>query len=495
MKFENVQINEEKSINENKNKVNSDFWRQRYHIQPEVGLINDPNGFVQVGDTYHMFYQWNPLKPDHSSKYWGHVTSLDLLHWDKCETALRPDTVYTKNGVYSGSAIYDNEKLYLIYTGNVKDKNNIRLSYQCVAISDSSREYQKFDRIEPVVINQPDGYTRHIRDPKIWKHNDKYYFVIGMQNNKFQGKVGLYKSPDILNWEFLGEISGAHTGKFEDFGYMWECPDYFQLKDEITGEIKDILMFSPQGLEAEGDLYNNIYQTGYIIGKLDYENYKFIQETDFIEIDRGHDFYAPQSTLDNKNRRLLFGWMGIPEEDMHPTVENYWIHCLTLPRVLTLRNNKIYSNPINEMKSIRLEDNAKNISYNGKIDSDNPFESQGTRYELQVEFTNIDLTKDFGIKLRISNESETVLKYDVNEKKIILNRSKNAQIYKSDRKMSYNILSNSLKLQIFVDSSSVEIFIDNGKEVFSSRIYPDKYANGIEVFGDAQIKLEKWEWK
>ena len=486
MDFTKVKENEEKSILEKKEIVEKDFWRQKYHIQGIVGLINDPNGFSQFNGKYHMFYQWNPLGTNHKNKTWAHSVSSDLLHWERMKTALRPDTWYSKDGVYSGSAIVDDEKLYLFYTGNVKDSEGNRESYQCLAVSSDG---ENFERWEPSIVNQPDGYTRHIRDPKIWKKDGKFYAVIGIQSENLEGKAVLYSSENIKDWKFEGEIAGANHGKIKDFGFMWECPDYFQLKDEKTGEIRDLLVFSPQGLEPEGDLYNNKYQTGYLFGKLDYEKTEFEILSDFVEIDRGHDFYAPQSMEDDKGRRLIVGWMGIPEEEDFPTVKNEWLHCLTLPRELKVIDGKLYQLPINEMESIRGEkiEFSKKVAGEVKVGT-------GTTYELKAKFTNIN--SDCGLKLRTGKNSETVLKFDYNDKKFVLDRIKGEQPDKRLRKVYLGDISE-LELTVFVDNSSVEVFINGGQEVFSSRIFPEKDADGISVFADkdVNVKIEKWEWK
>ena len=486
MDFTKVKEYEEKSILEKKEIVEKDFWRQKYHIQGIVGLINDPNGFSQFNGKYHMFYQWNPLGTNHKNKTWAHSVSSDLLHWERMKTALRPDTWYSKDGVYSGSAIVDDDKLYLFYTGNVKDSQGNRESYQCLAVSSDG---ENFERWEPSIVNQPDGYTRHIRDPKIWKKDGKFYAVIGIQSENLEGKAVLYSSENIKDWKFEGEIAGANHGKIKDFGFMWECPDYFQLKDEKTGEIKDLLVFSPQGLEPEGDLYNNKYQTGYLFGKLDYEKTEFEILSDFVEIDRGHDFYAPQSMEDDKGRRIIVGWMGIPEEEDFPTVKNEWIHCLTLPRELKVIDGKLYQLPIKEMESIRGE----KIEFSGKMTGEVKV-GTGVTYELKAKFT--DFNSDFGLKLRTGKNSETVLKFDYNDKKFVLDRTKGEQPDKRLRKVYLGNISE-LELTVFVDSSSVEVFINGGQEVFSSRIFPEKDANGIIVFADKDVNVEiqKWEWK
>ena len=486
MDFTKVKEYEEKSILEKKEIVEKDFWRQKYHIQGIVGLINDPNGFSQFNGKYHMFYQWNPLGTNHKNKTWAHSVSSDLLHWERMKTALRPDTWYSKDGVYSGSAIVDDDKLYLFYTGNVKDSEGNRESYQCLAVSSDG---ENFERWEPSIVNQPDGYTRHIRDPKIWKKDGKFYAVIGIQSKNLEGKAVLYSSENIKDWKFEGEIAGANHGKIKDFGFMWECPDYFQLKDEKTGEIKDLLVFSPQGLEPEGDLYNNKYQTGYLFGKLDYEKTEFEILSDFVEIDRGHDFYAPQSMEDDKGRRIIVGWMGIPEEEDFPTVKNEWIHCLTLPRELKVIDGKLYQLPIKEMESIRGE----KIEFSGKMTGEVKV-GTGVTYELKAKFT--DFNSDFGLKLRTGKNSETVLKFDYNDKKFVLDRTKGEQPDKRLRKVYLGDISE-LELTVFVDNSSVEVFINGGAEVFSSRIFPKKDADGIIVFADkdVNVEIEKWEWK
>ena len=486
MEFTKVKENEEKSVLEKKEIVEKDFWRQKYHIQGIVGLINDPNGFSQFKGKYHMFYQWNPLGTNHKNKTWAHSVSDDLLHWERLKTALRPDTWYSKDGVYSGSAIADDKKLYLFYTGNVKDADGNRESYQCLAVSSDG---ENFERWEPSIVNQPDGYTRHIRDPKIWKKDGKFYAVIGIQSEDLEGKAVLYSSENIKDWKFEGEIAGANHGKIKDFGFMWECPDYFQLKDEKTGEIKDLLVFSPQGLEPEGDLYNNKYQTGYLFGKLDYEKPEFEISSNFVEIDRGHDFYAPQSMEDDKGRRIIVGWMGVPEEEDFPTVKNEWIHCLTLPRELKVIDGKLYQLPIKEMESIRGE----KIGFNEKVTGEVKV-GTGTTYELKARFN--DINSDFGLKLRTGKNSEIVLKFDYNDKKFVLDRTKGEQPDKRLRKVYLGNISK-LELTVFVDNSSVEVFINGGQEVFSSRIFPEKDADGISVFADknVNVEIEKWEWR
>ncbi len=68
----------------------ADPWRPNWHLAPPVGLLNDPNGFIQHRGRYHLFYQWNPLACAHGAKFWGHWSSTDLLHWRHEPVALVP---------------------------------------------------------------------------------------------------------------------------------------------------------------------------------------------------------------------------------------------------------------------------------------------------------------------------------------------------------------------------------------------------------------------
>ncbi len=60
-----------------------------------------------------------------------------------------------------------------------------------------------------------------------------------------------------------------------------------------------------------------------------------------------------------KERRILIGWMGIPDADYtNPTEEAGWQHALTIPRKLSVRDGKLIQEPIEELKHVRSNDKA-----------------------------------------------------------------------------------------------------------------------------------------
>lgn len=162
-------------------------YKLAYHIEPATGLLNDPNGLIKFKDTFYFFHQWNRFSTDHSYKEWGLFTSNDMVHWSNHGSAIIPDRDIDMNGVYSGSAVEHDEKMYLYYTGNVK-KDMKRKSYQCISISEDGRTFIK----QANAIETPDEYTENFRDPKVWKGTKNWWMIVGAQTKELKGAVALF---------------------------------------------------------------------------------------------------------------------------------------------------------------------------------------------------------------------------------------------------------------------------------------------------------------
>lgn len=458
--------------------ANSQF-RQNYHIQPKTGLLNDPNGFSYFNGAYHLFYQWFPMGPVHGVKCWGHLTSVDLITWEDQGIALAPDSPYDSHGVYSGSGQVVGEQLYLMYTGNVRGADWQRTPHQIMAIMDKDGNIQK--QLPPVIEGQVTGYTDHFRDPKMWQVADDYYAVIGAQRENQTGTSVLYHSTDALNWSLVGEIQT----QLPEFGYMWECPDYF----ELSGQ--GILLFSPQGLTAQGIKYNNLYQTGYLVGEpLDLETAVFSHGA-FQELDAGFDFYATQTTLAPDGRRLMFAWMGLPEI-AYPSDRDNWAHCLTLPRELTLsKENRLLQKPARELTALRQK--AEPLRTSGTTNQ--KLDWQGTSYELVVKLQST--AGKFGLILRGNGEQGTYLYVDRTTNQLVLDRSNSGEpfgeAYGTIRRVDYN--RDQIQFQIFVDQSSIEIFVNEGETTFTTRIFTAENQQELYLISEEGLThLEGTKW-
>lgn len=438
-----------------------DPHRPAWHLAPSVGLLNDPNGFIQHNGVYHLFYQWNPLGCDHRNKCWGHWQSTDLLRWAHQPIALAPGACYDSHGCYSGSAVVAEDKITLIYTGNVKFPDGSRTAYQCLAQESDRGEYRKLGPVLPL----PAGYSGHVRDPKVWRHQNAWYMVLGARDLQDRGKVLLLRSADLRGWQPLGEIAGSGLNGLGEFGYMWECPDLFSLDDA------DVLICCPQGLTPQPERYLNRYQAGYLIGKLDYRQAAF-RHGEFRELDAGFEFYAPQTTLAEDGRRLLFGWMGVPEQDeeAHPTRRYGWIHTMTCPRELSLRHGRLQQRPARELQQLRGE----RTCWQGRAD-DAPACALGAA-ELQLAPQG-PFNAAFGDAMTLNWDGE----------RLRLTRASLADGQPEHRYWRGPVT----HLQLLFDRSSVEIFINRGEAVMSARYFP---ANEPQLWlsGNAPLALEYW---
>ncbi|WP_413379878.1 glycoside hydrolase family 32 protein [Alkalihalobacillus sp. 1P02AB] len=461
-------------------------WRLHYHVMPQANWMNDPNGFCLFNGEYHLFYQHHPFTPEWGPMYWGHVKSKDLVYWEHQPIALAPSEDYDVDGCFSGSAIEVDGKLYLMYTGNRWTGENQEVDLkqvQCLAVSEDGLHFTKLEQ-NPVISEAPAGdiHPFHFRDPKVWKEAEHYYCVLGSQTRERVGQVLLYRSVDLISWEFVNIMAKGEG----NMGYMWECPDVFTLGD------KNCMVMSPQGVVPEGEKYLNLHQAAFLLGDLDLEKGTLAyQEMELL--DYGFDFYAPQTTVDKQGRRVLVAWMTMWESEM-PEQEFNWAGAMSLPRVLNLQNGQLIQQPLPELESLRYD----HVQYaNEPLQNNTSFKGvSGNCLELKVVFDAKEATT-FGLKVHLDKElgEETVFTYLVDEQAFCLNREKSGSGPGGIRKVPLALRDGKLELQLFLDKSSVEVFLQNGEKVMTARIYPNKNSKAIEFFSDEVIELvelNKW---
>ena len=465
-------------------KVKSCPHRLTYHAMAPYSWINDPNGFVQFRGEYHLFFQFNPEKPVWGRIHWGHYRSKDMIRWEYLPIALSPEDAYDKDGCFSGTAIEKDDRLHLCYTGHVVEEGNITQT-QCLATSKDGIIFEKYSE-NPVLDSPPEGSNpSDFRDPMVWREGDQYYMVVGSCNpQKDSGQILLYRSKDLLHWEYMSTTCDQQGS----LGYMWECPCIVRLGG------RDILIFSPQGIESQGELYQNNYQSGYVVGDMDRESGVY-QYGDFCELDRGFDFYAPQTTMDDKGRCIMIGWMEMWETEM-PTQKNLWAGAMTLPRELALVNGKIKCYPIKEIEDYRVDPKEiTDLDVRGKLRLD---DWSGDTYELYMEIRPKDVKGDVCIALRASEDEAqcTRLIYDESLNRLTLDRRASGIGPKGQRHITLDEKPGVLTLRIFVDRSSVEVFVGDGDYVMTARVYPDPESVFVDIYGEARIKtMRQWEIK
>ncbi|MDO4616606.1 MAG: sucrose-6-phosphate hydrolase [Lachnospiraceae bacterium] len=454
--------------------VRTSDYRQQFHIQSITGLINDPNGFVRHNESWHLFYQWCPWGAVHGLKYWYHVVSKDLVNWKNLGICLMPDREYDNKGVYSGSAMPIGEDLYLYYTGNHRDEDWTRHAYTCLARLKKDGWLEKY----PLpLFGENKNYTEHQRDPKITyiKELDTYYIMIGAQTKKHYGCALVYSSKDLLHgWNFVGELK---VPGFEKFGDMWECPCI-----ERIGE-QDVLIFCPQHLLLPGRGQSDNHN-GYILGTMDWENLTFTPDGSFHVLDFGFDSYAAAcaNNVNRDNHAVLIAWMGLPDVT-YPTDEENWSGCLTLPRELSVRDRRLIQRPISGLKELREKEIELSDYQSGTV-IDLP-----RVCEMELYFRPGDVS----LQLFADKNGNGGLSITYSEllKEIMIDRGGMKTTFNEAHGLTRTrTLPNGLKhLRIFIDRSSVEIFVNDGDAVFTSRIFPADGEAFTKVTGDVYVRM------
>ena len=439
-------------------------FRQKLHLMPPAGWLNDPNGLCQFKGIYHAFFQYSPFNAEGGVKMWGHYTSHDMIQWKYQGVMLYPDQPFDCSGVYSGCAFIENGKMYLYYTGNAKLEDSDNYDYinsgrESNTVLVTSTDGAHFGRKRLLMKNSdyPADLTLHVRDPKVWKEDGTYYMLQGARTKEDVGQAVIFRSEDRIHWTLYSRVETK-----KKFGYMWECPDYF----EVDG-VK-ILSASVQGLEGDEWKDRNVYQSGYftvegdILGEYSLSDYRLW--------DYGFDYYAPQSFDTEDGRRIQIGWMGRPDckEYTNRTVEDGWQHCFTFPREVFVKDGIVRQRPIRELeeRKILLEE-TKNILKTKKC----------TVYEAVVSNISDD---QFHAVLAEGLTAE----YENNRFKIEFKNDK----VSCGRKYRFAGMDHVTEVRILSDESSVEIFVNDGEYVFSTRYYPEEPGICIEAEG-AEIRL------
>ncbi|MDO4615487.1 MAG: sucrose-6-phosphate hydrolase [Lachnospiraceae bacterium] len=450
------------------------IYRQTFHEQPVTGLLNDPNGFIYHDGTWHLFYQWCPWGAVHGLKYWYHTISKDLVTWENKGVCIRPDKEYDNKGAYSGSAYPGSDSLYLYYTGNHRDEDWTRKPNTClVKLKDDGR----IEKLEAPLFGMNPNYTEHQRDPKLIHRKDagKYNIVIGAESPDHKGRVLIYESEHRLSgWEFRGELK---VEGYESFGNMWECPSIERIGNQ------DVLLFCPQNLSVPGR-GGSIHHNGYLLGEMDWETLEFHHDGSFHVLDFGFDSYAAEcaANIEDPNKAILVAWMGLPDASYPVTDEENWSGCLTLPRELTVRNRRLIQRPLEALKALREKE-------------ENPAEGRLPE-ACEMELTGAgDAALTLKLFTQEKGEGGVVISYDPEKREISVDRSGMKNRFNTEHgECRTRPLESGLRhLRIFIDHSSLEIFVNDGDAVFTSRAFPEKDEHGFVLEGGADVKL--WSLK
>ncbi|MFA5864089.1 MAG: glycoside hydrolase family 32 protein [Phycisphaerae bacterium] len=454
------------------------FQKPTYHFVP---LPHFPDGthfqdvmpFYARG-VYHSFYQCRSVYGTDLRSTNCLATSRDLVHWVDQGIVLSPDPEGPdSNGCWTGCVVENAGTFYFFYTGVAGPKY---INTQCLATSRDLLHWDKFPQ-NPIIGIPPEGVgLSSFRDPCVWKENDEWCMAVGASLREV-GCVLLYRSRDLIRWEYCHVL---WTGTPEKPGAMCECPDLFPLEDRYV-------------LLTLGVTFKRTwYMTGW------YRRQRYEQDI-WGCADYG-DFFAAKTLVDDKGRRICWGWIPETYGTSYMGFETTGVQ--SLPRLLSLRTDgSLGMEPVSEVQALRdrvFSVKPLRIPEKGCLSVP---EIQGDCLEIEAEIAAGD-AEECGLLIRCTPDyvEQTRIVYNRKKKSLGLDRSRSsldplARCDLLEGKLSLEEGEN-LKLRIFMDRSVVEIFA-NGRACITGRIYPSRQdSQGLGLFaesgGAAVTLLRAW---
>lgn len=450
--------------------------RPAFHFAPARNWMNDPNGLVHHDGEWHLFFQYNPGGIDWGNMSWGHAVSRDLGQWQELPVALQATET---EHVFSGSVVVDHRNTSGLGAEGVAPMVAVYTSVdpatgrQTQALAYSLNRGRTWERYagNPVL----DIGSADFRDPKVFWHDEtgRWVMVIVLAVDR---RVRLYASPDLVQWEHLSDIGplGSVVG-------LWECPDLFPLAvDGDPSRTRWVLLVSVQeGAIAGGS------GTQYVVGHFD--GTVFTPEGDARWFDHGSDNYAAVSFSGRPDHdRVLVGWMSNWDyAGVTPAVGFRGL--MTVPRRVRLETVAGSVRLVQEPVLPGLGGSPyvdRDVVVDGDLEL--PVSVRQGRVRLSVE---PGTARRLGLRVRVGAGEVTEVSYDVVAGSLCLDRSRSGRVdfhptVAAAHAAPYHPVDGVVRLDVLVDTSSVEVFAGQGEVVLTDLVFPSAGSVGVAVFAE-----------
>lgn len=503
--------------------TNTDYYRPSYHFTPLYGWMNDPNGMVYKDGEYHLYFQYNPYGSKWGNMHWGHAVSKDLVHWEHLDPAIARDPV---GHIFSGSSVIDKKNtagfgkdaIIAIYTNNSVNHDEV----QCIAYSnDNGRTFTKYEG-NPVLT--PFDGLKDFRDPKVfWYEKGKCWYMIVSADKETR----FYKSKNLKKWTYVSAF-GKGLGQQP---CQYECPDFFQLP--VNGDKKKMKWVMTMNINP-GCWFGGS-ATEYFVGDFDGKKFTCPDAHDVKWLDWGKDHYATVTFSNTGDRVLGITWMSNWQyANLTPFKQNRGAN--GLPRELKLyeKNGKYYISEDVAPEVYALRKDTKNVA-DASVVGEKMLAGVAANMEGAFEI-EADVTPDAngiaGIEISNNKRERTMIYFDMKQGKVVMDRTEsgltdfgkqavphdielawdkqraaegkepariaNSINYKNDFALAtwapLSLCEDGKKtyhVDIFVDKSSVELFVDGGRIAMTNLVFPVAPYENVKLYtqdGKAEFK-------
>ncbi|EHA19510.1 Inulinase [Aspergillus niger ATCC 1015] len=472
----------------------SNDYRPSYHFTPDQYWMNEPNGLIKIGSTWHLFFQHNPTANVWGNICWGHATSTDLMHW-----AHKPTAIADENGVesFTGTAYYDpnntsglgdsaNPPYLAWFTGYTvsSQTQDQRLAFSV----DNGATWTKFQGNPIISTSQeaPHDITGGLesRDPKVFFHRQSGNWIMVLAHGG-QDKLSFWTSADTINWTWQSDLKSTSINGLSSDITGWEVPDMFELPVEGTEETTWVVMMTPaEGSPTSG---NGVLA---ITGTFDGKSFTADPvDASTMWLDNGRDFDGALSWVNvpaSDGRRIIVAVMNSYGSNPPTTT---WKGMLSFPRTLSLKKvgtqQHFVQQPITELDTIST---SLQTLANQTITPGQTLLSsiRGTALDVRVAFYP-DAGSVLSLAVRKGASEQTVIKYTQSDATLSVDRTESGDISYDPAAGGVHTAkleedgTGLVSIRVLVDTCSVEVFGGQGEAVISDLIFPSDSSDGLAL--------------
>ncbi len=466
-----------------------DMLRPRFHGMPAAGWTNECHGLVYSGGRYHLFFQKNADGPYMARLHWGHISSENLFDWREEKIAIAPGNPYDIKGCWSGCVFTDE-----VITGGRPNILYTAVDYARASLAQATPEstslinWTKLSR-NPIIAARPAGLSDDFRDPYFFRNGDNAYIIVGSSRGGI-GTTTLHRYDATTgNWSNNGDLFFSGTSAAQD-GTFWEMPNITPMPDG-----RWLFTATPLGT-SQG--VRTLYWTGSIAADGKFVPAAGSEKPTLVEMNSRHGFGLLSPTIYVRDGKTVA--LGIVPDKL-PSATNWnlgWAHCYSLPREWSLdADGTLIQKPWESLTGLRTATtfSRTDLEINGTIDL-SPV--KGRAAELCGTFTVG--TTPFGFNIFKNGSAKGSITYNPASAELIVDFSSLTRLI-NDGGVYDGVYrctlpkrparGSDLKINVFVDHSIVDIFV-NDSWATSIRVFPtDSNADGIEAFANAVVKVKE----
>jgi fructan beta-fructosidase len=453
----------------------------KIHYSSTEHNVGAPVALIFKNGTYSLFY--NEFKLDKKAFCPTYLTiSKDMIHWQPAQEVAFTGT---KLNILNRTIVLDTKTsnlfaLMLVDPDKNEENNN---SYFKLSFSNNQGKTWTDNATK---VDFPSQLKNDFNPTVYWDeiHGKWILTVIDNQTVKF------YSSLDLKKWKFesLLEKELQYTAN------IWLKATIFPVNNGTNW----VLLIDQEFVNPRDGS-----SVQYFIGTFDGQNFKSPISTKSHWLDYGKDnvYNVVCQGLSPTADPLVIGWKNNIDYTMIGSMKPFW-GSFTVPRTLMLdeySGEKILaSQPIKSLSKIESKNiKLNNLDVTENLDISKRITIPLTPSEITIKFktsekTSMTFPARYGVQFENDKAEKLIIGYDAFKEWFFIDRTifsnvkDNSQFKGMDVMPSYNSDS-VMVITLIMDDSSIEMFVQNGKQVMTENFLLQSKFNKVSLFAENGI--------